>query len=237
MMKNNYEFDNGDNPFALSIGDIMAALLLVFVLILSSILLELEETKEKQNFIIAEYNDLKKEIYERLENEFRGNFNDWGAELDSTDLTIRFNEPDILFSIGSATLKPRFESILSDFFPRYIKVLNSEDFAESIEEIRIEGHTSSEWIENVSDDYAYFENMKLSQDRTRSTLEFSLNQLMDENVKDWTRFLITANGLSSSQLLYNERGLEDKEASRRVEFKIRTDAEERIEKLLRSINE
>lgn len=236
-MNSNYEIENSENPFSLSIGDIMAALLLVFVLILSFILLELEETKEKQNLIISEYNDLKNEIYRRLEQEFSRNFEEWGAELDSTDLTIRFKEPEILFSIGSSELKPKFEAILSDFFPRYVNVLREKDFAESIEEIRIEGHTSSEWIENVSDEYAYFKNMQLSQDRTRTTLEFSLNQLKDEEIRDWTRNLITANGLSSSRLVYDERGTEDKEASRRVEFKVRTDAEERIDELLRSIKD
>jgi outer membrane protein OmpA-like peptidoglycan-associated protein len=234
-MSKNIKFSEEENPFALSIGDAMAALLLVFILILSSILLELEETKEKQNFVISEYNDLKRQIYDRLKEEFKNDLPNWKAELDSTNLAFRFKEPDILFATGSSVLKLEFQQILSDFFPRYISVLRSPDFIESIEEIRIEGHTSSEWVYNATPELAYFENMRLSQDRTRTTLEFTLSQLFDEESKYWTRSLITANGLSSSQLIYNDLGQEDKEASRRVEFKVRTDAEKKIEELLKLI--
>jgi outer membrane protein OmpA-like peptidoglycan-associated protein len=234
-MGGNTKINEEENPFALSIGDAMAALLLVFILILSSILLELEETKEKQNIVISEYNDLKRQIYYRLKEEFKNDLPNWKAELDSSNLAFRFKEPDILFATGSSVLKTEFQSILSDFFPRYISVLRSAEFIDSIEEIRIEGHTSSEWVYNASQEFAYFENMRLSQDRTRTTLEFTLSQLMDEDSKYWTRSLITANGLSSSQLIYNQLGQEDKEASRRVEFKVRTDAEKKIEELLKLI--
>jgi outer membrane protein OmpA-like peptidoglycan-associated protein len=234
-MGKNIKISEEENPFALSIGDAMAALLLVFVLILSSILLELEETKEKQNTVISEYNDLKRQIYDRLKEEFKNDLPNWKAELDSSNLAFRFKEPDILFAPGSSVLKPDFQSILSDFFPRYISVLRSAEFIDSIEEIRIEGHTSSEWVYNASQEFSYFENMRLSQDRTRTTLEFTLSQLFDEDTKGWTRSLITANGLSSSQLIYDQFGEEDKEASRRVEFKVRTDAEKKIEELLKLI--
>lgn len=236
-MKKSSKIKEEENPFALSIGDVMAALLLVFVLILSSILLELEETKEKQNVVITEYKDLKQKIYDQLKEEFKDDLKNWNAELDSVNLAFRFKEPDILFATGSSVLKPEFKTILADFFPRYIAVLRSENFIDSIEEIRIEGHTSSEWVFNASEDYAYFENMRLSQDRTRTTLEFTLTQLLNPEVKNWTKSLITANGLSSSQLVYDKFGYEEKEASRRVEFKVRTDAEQRIDRLLKIIEE
>lgn len=234
-MSKNIEVREEENPFALSIGDIMAALLLVFVLILSSILLELEEMKEKQNEVITEYKDLKRQIYEKLNEEFKDDLDGWRAELDSSNLAFRFKEPDILFATGSSVLKPDFKGILVDFFPRYIAVLRSEEFLSNIEEIRIEGHTSSEWVFNASEDFAYFENMRLSQDRTRTTLEFTLNQILDVESKAWTKSLITANGLSSSQLIYNNFGEEDQEASRRVEFRVRTDAEKKIDELLKNI--
>lgn len=226
-----------ENPFSLSIGDVMAALLLVFILILSAILLELEETKEKQNVVITEYKNLKNEIYEELYEEFKDDLTKWGAELDRSTLSFRFNEPDVLFSTNSSVLKEEFITILSEFFPRYISVLRRDKFINNIEEIRIEGHTSSEWIYNASDDLAYIENMRLSQDRTRSTLEFVLNQIKENDARGWTKSLITANGLSSSQLILNPDSTENKEASRRVEFRVRTDAEKQIDKLLRIIEQ
>ena len=78
----------------------------------------------------------------------------------------------------------------------------------------------------------YLKNMELSQDRTRSVLNFCINQIGHRIVKEllWARQKITANGLSSSYL-YKTKGKYDKIRSRRVEFKVRTNAEERIEKI------
>ena len=113
------------------------------------------------------------------------------------------------------------------FFPRYIKVLTMPEFKDTIEEIRIEGHTDS--------DGGYFYNMKLSQDRTRSVLEYSLSVLQNDAKKDWVKKLLTANGLSSSKLIYdNNTKTENREASRRVEFKVRTNAEKQIQEMLKS---
>lgn len=233
----NKGFQEEENPFSLSIGDAMAALLLVFILILSAILLELEETKEKQNTVITEYKNLKQEIYKELYKEFEEDLISWGAELDSISLSFRFNEPDVLFSSNSSVLKPEFQKILNDFFPRYVRILRKEQFINNIEEIRIEGHTSSEWLYTTTDDFAYIENMRLSQDRTRTTLDFILSQLEESETRNWARSLITANGLSSSQLVLNIDDTENKEASRRVEFRVRTDAEQRIEELLKLIED
>ena len=51
--------------------------------------------------------------------------------------------------------------------------------------------------------------------------------------REWLRSVLTANGLSSSKLIMQD-GEEDKELSRRVEFRIRTNAEERIGEILES---
>lgn len=233
----NNGFQEEENPFSLSIGDAMAALLLVFILILSAILLELEETKEKQNIVITEYKNLKQEIYKELYKEFKDDLKVWGAELDSVSLAFKFNEPDVLFASNSSILKPEFQKILNDFFPRYVRILRQEQFIINIEEIRIEGHTSSEWLYTTTDDFAYIENMRLSQDRTRTTLDFVLTQLENSETKIWAKSLITANGLSSSQLVLNNDKSENKESSRRVEFRVRTDAEQRIDDLLRLIED
>ena len=80
---------------------------------------------------------------------------------------------------------------------------------------------------------AYFNNMELSQNRTRRVLEFILNNQQTD--KDWIRQKLTANGLSSSKLVIKNE-IEDKEKSRRVEFRVRTNAEKRIVKIL-SIDE
>ena len=49
------------NPFGLSIGDLMAALLLLFVLLLMGVLLQLQEQVDKQKVVVDQFKDLNKE--------------------------------------------------------------------------------------------------------------------------------------------------------------------------------
>ena len=119
-------------------------------------------------------------------------------------------------------LQTKFQDILKDFFPRYLKLISSPQYKDNIEEIRIEGHTDSKG--------SYEYNMQLSQDRTRSVLSFCL-WMVPPKEKQWTIARITANGLSSSRLIYNPDGTENRELSRRVEFRIRTNAEKQLEEI------
>jgi outer membrane protein OmpA-like peptidoglycan-associated protein len=123
-------------------------------------------------------------------------------------------------------LNTAYSTLLKDFFPRYITVL--KPYKEDLREIRIEGHTDNDF------DYGpgireYFFNMELSQGRTRSTLIHCLQMIYnDKEVYNWVKPLVTANGLSSSKLITVD-GIIDKAASRRVEFRIRTNAEEKLD--------
>ena len=235
MQKNPFTSEEPENPFSLSIGDLMAALLLIFVLLLASTLLKLQEEFEQKSNVAERYTAIKENLYIELEKEFKDDLKKWNAVLDPNELSLRFREPDVLFALNQDKIKPLFKNILNDFFPRYIKVLTSPQFKNNIEEIRIEGHTDSSGPskgKNPQEDY-YF-NMALSQDRTRSVLEYSLSTLNDEKLKEWVQKRLTANGLSSSKPIFiTNSNLEDPIASRRVEFKIRTNAEEQIKEILK----
>lgn len=113
-----------------------------------------------------------------------------------------------------------------------VRILTSPKYRGAISEIRIEGHTSSDWTGATSPDDAYLHNMELSQARTRSTLLYVLMRPQVRGDVDWLRRLVTANGLSSSRPILDASGKEDAARSRRVEFKIRTDAETRIARIL-----
>ncbi len=205
----------------------MAGLLLVFVLILASTLLRLEDEFEQKVQFAEDYRLLREELYQDLNREFEADLPRWSAVLDKDTLSLRFTEPEVLFDQGEDTVKERFAAIIDDFFPRYISILSSAKYRDSIEEIRIEGHTSSEWTGREDPEEAYFLNMELSQNRTRNVLQHALNTLTDVPLKEWVRSQITANGLSSSQPIDSD-GVEDKKASRRVEFRVRTNAEDKI---------
>jgi outer membrane protein OmpA-like peptidoglycan-associated protein len=74
--------------------------------------------------------------------------------------------------------------------------------------------------------------MALSQDRTRATLEYCLMLPQIESNRQWIKSLLTANGLSSSKPILLSNGQEDTVRSRRVEFKVKTNSEKQIIKIL-----
>lgn len=226
-----YQEEEPQNPFALSIGDLMAALLLIFILLLSSTLLRLQDEFENKTQIAERYTAIKEDIYNQLMIEFKEDLEKWNAYIDPDELIFRFKEPDILFGINQYKVKPEFETILKEFFPRYITVLSKPEFKENIEEIRIEGHTDNSG--------SYFHNMELSQNRTRSVLTYVLENTLDETIdKKWVQLNLTANGLSYSKPIADNETESGRALNRRVEFRIRTNAEKQIDEILKiNLNE
>ena len=177
-----------------------------------------EEAKNDFTSTIKNFRNIEKEIYFALIKEFEDDLPIWNAEIVRENLIFRFKSPEVLFPVGKSELSARFRKILSAFVPRYVKVLR--EFDEYIDEIRVEGHTSSEFSSEPDALGKYIANMNLSQDRTRSVTAFSLKSIPDDK-RQWLQNLLTANGLSSSKLI-RTNGAEDRKKSRRVEFTIRT---------------
>lgn len=191
-----------------------------------------------QNNQLAIYEALKKAFPDDELSEDKLN-----AEIDKETLTFIFKSSDSLFDNASANLKEKYKQALTVFFPKYIQAVLP--YKDSISEIRIEGHTSSEWnvfpkeIKNkdmdIKDLYGYFGNMNLSQDRTNSVLNYVLNDLRTEipnEYRKWLRDHTAAVGLSSSKPILDENGNEDKNKSRRVTFRIITNADSKIQQIL-----
>ncbi len=221
-----------DDEHWISVSDLMAGLMVIFLFIAITYIRPIVEVQTQIRAIVVAWNESEVKIHEALKSEFKDDLPRWNAELDRKTLSIRFKAPDVLFDAATSKLKEDFKVILEDFFPRYLKVLRI--FRRAIAEVRIEGHTSSEWIGAQSDDEAYFRNMALSQARTRSVLEFCLNTIPSRRLKNWAREYITANGLSSSQLIL-DNGHEDRVSSRRVEFRVRTNTKEQIVRILETV--
>tara|TARA_R100000093_G_scaffold70997_1_gene45495 strand:+ start:317 stop:955 length:639 start_codon:yes stop_codon:yes gene_type:complete len=207
----------------------MGGLMMVFLLIAVVYMVQLEIESRKIRDVAVLYDRLKTQLYDDLQEEFGDDLPRWGAEL-NRDLSLRFYDTEVLFPQGEDTLRPAFEAILSDFFPRYLAIITSPKYRDDILEVRIEGHTSSDWG-NLPEREAYIRNMALSQARTRTTLAYLLSLPDVEPERAWIKAHLTANGLSSSKVV-TRNGQEDEIRSRRVEFRLRTDAESRIEGLL-----
>ena len=214
----------------MSISDLMAGLMILFLFIAITFMKDVLLEKNKIEEVAVTFQETQRHIYDDLYNEFRDDLPRWGATIDAQTLTISFKEPSFYFSSNSATLTPKFKEILQDFFPRYLKVL--EEFKVDIEEVRIEGHTSTEWVTAVTKDDAYFYNMALSQDRTRTVLHYALMLPGVEKYKSWVKKTITAIGMSSSKTVVSN-GFENRSQSRRVDFRIKTNADIQVRKILK----
>jgi outer membrane protein OmpA-like peptidoglycan-associated protein len=214
------------------LSDLMTGLMVMFLLIAVTYMIRVEADADRVKEVAITYSEIKDALYDDLNLEFKGDLQNWKAQLIKDDLSIRFTEPEVLFAEGSSDLKPEFRAILRDFFPRYVRILTSPRYRASSSEVRIEGHTSSDWTGVTTPEDAYFRNMELSQARTRSALVFALGLTEVSGERGWLRQYLTANGLSSSHPVFDASGVEDPARSRRVEFRVRTDAETRIAKIL-----
>jgi outer membrane protein OmpA-like peptidoglycan-associated protein len=222
----------------------MTGLMMIFMLVAIIFMIQVkreEKTIVKQEKAIEsltlEYSDLRTQLYQDLTAKFKDDLSRWNAELSPVNLSLRFKEPSIQFDSGSCVIKPGFAEILRSFFPRYIDVLYSPKYRAAIEEVRIEGYTSSKW-EKLLPEPAFYKNMELSQCRTRAVLEyvFGLPEVRDRDRLYWLVRKITANGLSSSKpIVIVGTNDEDQIASQRVEFRVRTDPDDRLERILKAL--
>lgn len=225
--KNKHAIQNEDDW--LSVSDLMAGLMMVFLFISIALMREAMIERDKIKDVAVAYQENQVAIYDALQNEFKNDLEIWDATLNKEDLTFTFKSPDTLFAIGKSDLQNKYKEILDDFFPRYLtQVLK---FSDSINEIRIEGHTSSIWNNDSTEDFAYFKNMDLSQGRTRSVLNYIYNQEKVNIHKKWIKQHIAAVGFSSSKVII-KNGEEDNNASRRVTFRVITNSEIQIRKIL-----
>jgi len=132
---------------------------------------------------------------------------------------------NILFDVGESTLKDEAKVELKKAFEEYIGALvENKEIRPHLDKIIIEGHTDS--------DGGYMYNLKLSQNRALSVMEYLLS--LDFSKKYNIKPLMTASGRAYIDAI-KKNGVEDKEASRRIEIKFRLkneDAMHEIEKVL-----
>jgi len=207
---------NVDNSWT-NIADIMTGLMMVFMFVAVAFMFQLQKKQEVVNSVKDSY---RVELNKALHKEFDKNLLVWKASI-TKDNIFRFSAP---FDVGSSEMSGEFKKIISEFFPRYIALLTKNKFKGEIEEVRIEGHTSGGWGANVSADDNYINNMYLSQKRASKVLDYSyrLHDYSVQKNKKWLEKYLRANGMSFSSLIYKntEYLIEDKDRSRRVEFRV-----------------
>ena len=195
-----------ENPFGLSLGDLMAGLLLIFVLLLSFVMLRLEST-------IGEFDErerIKKLLIRRLLQEL----SEFDVEIDPDTGVIRITE-GILFDFGNDELTQAGKAFLRQFTPKYVGILLSDPLVkEHIAQVIIEGHT---------DDVGSYEyNLGLSLRRAKSVAAYLFTDEFGafryaEDLKE----LLSVNGRGEVQPIADNLTSIGRSQNRRVEFQFR----------------
>ena len=139
-------------------------------------------------------------------------------------------DSSVFFETGKSAIKEEGQELLNRFIPVYLSVLLQDKYADYLGEIIIEGHTDSSG--------SYQTNLKLSQDRALQVALYCLDMpSLTREQKTKLQQILTAKGRSYSDLVYDENGNEDPDASRRVEFKFSLKDAEMIEEMNRILSE
>ena len=134
----------------------------------------------------------------------------------------------VFFETGSAEIRQEGKDLLDRFIPVYLDVLMRDTYADYLGEIIIEGHTDSKG--------SYESNLKLSQNRALQVALYCLKMpSLSSAQKQQLQKILTAKGRSYADLIY-VNGVEDSEASRRVEFKFSLKDAEMIEEMNRILS-
>lgn len=211
---------SSDDESWISVSDMMAGLMMIFLFISIIYIQNIRQYFDKVS-------DVRSDICQDLSSEFKGDIEKWDMSICEDGLLIRFrNESN--FEINSSKLSSDFQLILDDFIPRLLSVVWK--YRASVSELRIEGHTDSTVRKIDTELSGYLYNTELSQDRSRNVMKYSLNipSIIDNNkIIQWSLNNMTAHGMSSSKQIY-ENGKKSFSKSRRVEFRLRTNAENKL---------
>lgn len=250
MARHRRKSQNEETSYWLSYSDMMAALLLVFVLIISFTMLQSKKqyedrTKELevQQELIEEQQQIMNQQQEQLDRIIGVKSNlieDLKKAFEGTDLKVSVDpqtgaitfDSSILFDVNMYNLKASGEEFLEAFLPRYLNVLLQDEYKPYISEIIIEGHTDTNGT--------YMHNLELSQERALSVATFCLRDdtsVLSADEKESLRSIVTANGKSFSNPIYNADGSVNLEASRRVEFKFRLRDEDMVNEMIKILAE
>lgn len=158
----------------------------------------------------------EQQLTEALEQRLGAAIRGAGGQIDAEG-TITL--PDtVLFDLADDRVKDR--AFLEDFCRPWIETLRGAGL--DISEVKIEGHASSEGSAGSTPQQAYIYNLDLSQRRARNALAVCLAGL-PEDAQTWAREHLVSVGYSSTRLVTDEGGAEDRQKSRRVMFSVAAD--------------
>jgi outer membrane protein OmpA-like peptidoglycan-associated protein len=204
---------------------------------------------EKINIAWTAMKDQEKRLVQVLRQAFATEVEQGKLEILEEPLTVNFTGDVVDYCDACSGVPNEFRKTLRTFVPDLLDVIRRpiEGEAESIvEEVRIEGHTSSPWSsrkgERKTTEEKYLKNLALSQSRARKVLEFILKDVLEKspNHRTWVQRHVSATGRSSSQVIgkgdcdpyLDQTCEEDLKRSKRVSFRLRTTEHTRLRQLV-----
>ena len=182
--------------------DMICSILMVVILMLFS----------SESIHVSVEQDLASQLTQSVKENLEG----MDVIIDESTGQITFNE-STMFDIDSYELKSEAKKMLNEFIPKYINTIYSK-YSENVDKIVIKGHTDD------SGNYLY--NLDLSQQRALSVAKYIVSSEIGEyKYKEDVLLDIEAIGRSEAELIKNEDGSINQDASRRVEIKYELDIE------------
>lgn len=184
---------------------------------------EANELMKTQQAKIDQIIGVKADLISALNQEFQKNQIE--VNIDSQTGAIVLNS-SVLFDWGESILTDEGKAVLAQVLPPYCQVLLSDSYKDYVAEVIIDGYTDSSGT--------YVSNLELSQARSYAVAAYLLENSGGFLTGEQNTALgekLTANGRSQSDLVLDENGKENADASRRVEIKFRLKDEEMIAEL------
>lgn len=194
--------ESQDNPFWLSVGDLMSGLLMVFVLLLLSALHQMVQAQEQQQ-------NRREQLLTKLQEDFKAN--KIAVTVDQRNGTIAIKD-SILFDSGKSKLSEEGIAFLKRMIPVYAKSLFSKPYARrEVTRILVEGHTDRDG----PDDY----NWKLSVRRSLSVTSYILSDEMEFPLKKQLGKRLLCAGRGELDANQDETEDEDRKVVFRIQFR------------------
>lgn len=227
----------------ISISDIMTGLMVIFLFITVSYMVEANQRENEIKLMLDEFENTKDSIAIELAKIIDNDLSQWEeyVEFDRENLSIKFVGKDIQFKGNSARIRSKFLEILDDFIPRYMEVVSKPKYADKIAEIRIEGHANK--AINNYDGKNYMYGVDWSQKRAKAVLNYFIKhesyRALPDAGKGRLEFWMVANGYGFGRTLDADGSFTRQtgqgvceDCSRRVEFRIITKSEQVIADLV-----
>lgn len=230
-----------------SYSDMMAGLLLLFILVMSIALVSLQESYEAEVVARKEQEALSKEIEQQkkimeeqqtkidkiigikaeLISDLKKEFTDKNLKvsIDEDTGAIIF-DANVLFAYNDSNLTEEGRAMLDAMLPVYCSTLLEEKYLPYLSQIIIDGFTDSKGTFDF--------NLELSQRRALAVANHLLETektFLDDKKSEILKSKLSVNGCSENDLVVDSNGKENADASRRVEVKFRLTDEEMIREL------